>query len=355
MKIALLGDTHVGARKDSIVFQEYFTKFYEEVFIPYLDKHEIKTVIQLGDFFDNRKSTSTRALRWVKETLLKPLEDRGIALYILVGNHDIFYKNTIKLNALQENLGHYNWIALVQEPTTFDFDGVKMDIIPWIAPENEEEIYKFVKKTKSKYCCGHFEFNGYVMHKGVVSTHGANAKDFAKYDQVYSGHYHTHSTDGHINYIGTPYEMNWSDCNDPKGFWIFDTETETSERIMNPYKMYHKILYNDEENCVNINEFDYDYYKDSYIRVIIEKRNDIPHFENFLEALNMNCSPHDLSITDISVAYRDIDIEKIETEDPLTALIATIENDETQEKLDKKEVKAITMDIYNRAMQVIND
>ena len=36
MKIALLNDTHFGARNDSLIFDDFFHKFYDEVFFPYL-------------------------------------------------------------------------------------------------------------------------------------------------------------------------------------------------------------------------------------------------------------------------------------------------------------------------------
>ena len=49
MKIALLNDTHFGVRNDSMIFDDFLHKFYEEVFFPYLDEHNIKTLIHLGD------------------------------------------------------------------------------------------------------------------------------------------------------------------------------------------------------------------------------------------------------------------------------------------------------------------
>ena len=47
MKIALLNDTHFGARNDSPAFLKYFMEFYDEQFFPYLEEHNIKTLIHL--------------------------------------------------------------------------------------------------------------------------------------------------------------------------------------------------------------------------------------------------------------------------------------------------------------------
>ena len=45
MKLAIITDTHYGARKGSKLFHDYFEKFYDDVFFPTLDKEGIDTVI----------------------------------------------------------------------------------------------------------------------------------------------------------------------------------------------------------------------------------------------------------------------------------------------------------------------
>ena len=55
MKICLINDTHAGARGDSLLFNEFFFKFWEGTFFPYLKEHNIKQIIHLGDVVDRRK------------------------------------------------------------------------------------------------------------------------------------------------------------------------------------------------------------------------------------------------------------------------------------------------------------
>ena len=61
-KIALVTDTHFGARSDSIPFDNFFRRFYEEIFFPEIDKRGIKHIIHLGDCFDRRKYVNFNTL-----------------------------------------------------------------------------------------------------------------------------------------------------------------------------------------------------------------------------------------------------------------------------------------------------
>ena len=63
MKLALINDTHFGARGDNQIFNEYFFKFWENIFFPYLKEHNIKTCIHLGDVVDRRKLLITILLQ----------------------------------------------------------------------------------------------------------------------------------------------------------------------------------------------------------------------------------------------------------------------------------------------------
>ena len=55
MKICILNDTHCGTRNSSEILLNNADTFYSETMFPYLLKHDIKHIVHLGDYFDNRK------------------------------------------------------------------------------------------------------------------------------------------------------------------------------------------------------------------------------------------------------------------------------------------------------------
>ena len=102
-KIALITDTHYGVRKGSQLFHEYFQRFYEDTFFPFLDSNNVDTVVHLGDVYDSRKGIDYWSLDWSKRVIFDELKKRNIKTYLIVGNHDIYYRNSLKLNSLRIN------------------------------------------------------------------------------------------------------------------------------------------------------------------------------------------------------------------------------------------------------------
>ncbi len=108
MRLAIITDTHYGARKGSKLFHDYFEKFYNDIFFPSLDENKIKTVIHMGDAFDSRRGVEFRSLEWSKRVVFDPLKERGITVHLMVGNHDAYYKNTNDVNSVDLLLRKYN-------------------------------------------------------------------------------------------------------------------------------------------------------------------------------------------------------------------------------------------------------
>ena len=257
MKIALLNDTHFGARNDSLIFDDYFHKFYDKIFFPYIRKHNIKTLIHLGDVVDRRKYINYRIAHNFRHKFLHRLWDEKIDTHIIIGNHDIYFRNTNKINAVQElcttpDGQHEPWIY--EEPKVVDFDGLNILMLPWINPENEEHSLKTLETAHADIVMAHLDLNGYPMTNGVVQTHGYDRSIVSRFEKVMSGHFHKKSDDGQVFYLGCQSEITWADYENQKGFHIFDTAIRELEFIKNPYTIFKKLFYNDTEtNYDNLN------------------------------------------------------------------------------------------------------
>ena len=64
MKVAIITDTHYGARKGSKYLHDYFELFYKNVFFPALEEHGIDTVIHMGDRSEERRVGKECRSRW---------------------------------------------------------------------------------------------------------------------------------------------------------------------------------------------------------------------------------------------------------------------------------------------------
>ena len=147
MKIAIITDQHFGARKNSKLFHDYFLKFYNDVFFPFLEKEGITTVVDMGDTFDNRTGINFSALTWAKDNYFDRLKELGCTVHTIVGNHTAYYKNTNDINAVDLLLREYDNVKVYAETEEVKLGDTKVLFVPWINNENEEETFKRVKKS----------------------------------------------------------------------------------------------------------------------------------------------------------------------------------------------------------------
>lgn len=350
MKLCILGDTHFGARGDSLDFHNYFKKFYDDIFFPYLIENKINVVVQMGDLFDRRKFINFNSLYLSRKYFFDKLKQNQINLYTLVGNHDVAFKNTLEVNSPSLLLNEYDNVFLIEEFHTENFDGVNIDIVPWLCSDNENDIFQKIKNSKSQICFGHFEIDGFEMDRGNVHQGGLDRKTLSKYDIVLSGHFHHKSSSDNITYVGTPYEMTWSDYNDPKGFHIFDTETRELEFVKNTYSVFHKIMYDDTNHDFEYwKAYDFSKYKETYVKLVVLNKQNPFLFEHVLDNL-YKIGVSDLSIVEDftdNVIGDDQDIID-QAEDTMTILSKYIDNLELDVEGDK--LKIVMRELYVEAL-----
>jgi len=340
VKILLITDQHFGVRNDNQSFINIYKKFYNDIVVPFIKVSKIDTVIALGDTFDKRRSINFMSLAEAKEMWFNPLESMGVTMHMLTGNHDIYYKNTLRINAPRELLGEYNNIIVHDSPTTVNFGGLDILLLPWICDENRDGSFREIQTSPARVCMGHLELNGFEAHPGHVMNNGMDRSVFSKFEKVFSGHYHMKSSDGNINYLGNPYQLYWNDYGCKRGFHVFDTDTLKTTFYRNPFDMFTKIHYNDGMDVPKNLE-------GTYVKLIVENKGDNAKFDHNVRQLQ------DLGLADLKI-IEDLSVEMggevMETEDTLTLLDKYI--DEIDLKVDTNNVKNIMRSLYIEACEI---
>ena len=344
MKVLLITDQHFGVRNDNQHFLDHYRKFYNEIVIPFSKVSKIDTVLCLGDTFDKRRSINFMSLDAAKDMWFNPLEEMGVSMHMLVGNHDIYYKNTLRVNAPNELLGEYGNITIHDAPTTIDIDGTSILLLPWICDENREQSLKAVVESNAPVAMGHLELNGFEAHPGHVMNHGMDHSMFGKFKKVFSGHYHAKSNRDNVYYLGNPYQLYWNDYGSKRGFHVFDTKTLKTTFYRNPFDTFHKLYYNGGVSIPDENEL-----KGSFVKLIVESKGDYTKFDYAVRQLQ------DLGLADLKI-IEDLSVELengdavLETEDTLTLLDNYI--DEIDLKVDKNNIKTVMRSLYIEASEL---
>jgi len=346
MKVAIITDQHFGCRKNSKLFHDYFLKFYNTVFFPYLEENGITTVVDMGDTFDSRKGIDFSSLAWAKDNYYDRLKNMGVQVHTIVGNHTAYYKNTNEVNAVDLLLREYDNVTVYSEATQVKLDKLNVLFIPWINKENEENTFKLIKDSTCKYAMGHLELNGFRAHRGCIMDHGHEGELYSEFTKVFSGHYHTRSDDGRIFYLGNPYEMFWTDVGDRRGFTVFDTETLEHFSVDNPYTLFHVLYYNDDDaTLLNASQ-----YENKIVKVVVRNKTDHKKFEKYIDKL-YSSNVYELKIVENFQIQESEDFEVEESEDTFSILDRYIEESETE--LDKSIIQNLIREIYQEACEMV--
>ena len=345
MKIALITDQHLDGRKGSLAFWNYFQKFYDEIFFPTLEKEGIRTIIDLGDTFDNRKSMDYNTFNRVDTNYFQRLKDYEV--HMILGNHCTYYKDTNKINSPELLLEKYDNINIYSEPKEILLGGKAFLMMPWINSGNKEDCLQKISSSEADIMCGHLECDGFEVTPGMKFEGGFKLSQFKNFKRVWSGHFHHKSKHGNVQYLGNPYQMFWNDYKDTRGFHIYDTESDKLKFIKNPFEIFDKIIYDD--SSVDYNKQDVRSYKDKYIKIIVDHKQDYQMFETLVDRL-YNLGVHDVKIVETLVDTDDVEDADLETKDTMTLLNEYI--DEVEIAVDKTDLKGLMRTLYIESCNV---
>ena len=371
-KYCIITDSHAGARSDSLLFNDFFFEFWEKTFFPYLKKNDIKHVIHMGDLVDRRKFINFAVSDSWHKRFFQKLQSMNVKLHVIIGNHDTYYKNTNDVNCMNQIFWGYDNVTVYSEAQDVFLSEENptrpYSFIPWINSGNYQRTMDYISQTKAEVAFGHLEISGFEMDVGNVCDTGFKKNVFDKYDTVFTGHFHHKSTDGKIFYLGNTYQITWADYGEIRGFHVFDTESRSLEFVKNPYEMFHKISYNDEED--NFETFfknahkDLKKFKSRYVKVVVVKKNDPHMYDRFMDTIQRVGEPFELTASeDFSSLFHD-DLSDDSKEDldygvdTVTVLNKYIDglkaNNSLPQNIDDTRIKNVLRELYVEAVNLEN-
>jgi len=350
MKIAIITDQHIGVRNSNILFLDYYEEFHSKVFFPYLKEHNIDTVINAGDILDNRKTTNVLTMDRFHRMWIDPLVKNGYTEHALVGNHNTYYRNTNEINSLNPIYSQHDKLHLYEsDPKEVMIGGTLFGMVPWICPENKERCLEFIKNTRATILIGHFEIAGFQMDGNFKCETGISMKEFRRFDYVFSGHFHKKQCIGNIHYLGSPYDMSFTDLGETKGFHVFDTDTQDLEFIPHNKKRFFRLYYDDVNNEYDFSQDDFSDMKNGSVRIVVLKKTNNNVFESLISSLEES-EIHKISIVD-KVDDETIDLDGVDMSLP-TIEIINREIDKLEGAEDQHMMKEIVSKIYTEAMNI---
>ena len=307
----------------------------------------------MGDYFDRRKYVNFASLQRNIEHFVKPMQERGITMDLILGNHDTYYKNTNKVNSPALVLYDQKGINVFEDPLVKNYDGLDVALVPWINNENYADNIEFFQTAPAPICFGHFEIEGAMLNPAMVCSHGLPASYLKRFEKVYSGHFHHKSDIENIRYVGSQMQFTWSDYGDEKFFHVFDTDTRELEFIPNPNKLFFKLFYDDTDmSYEDLDTLNYTTIANKYVKVVIKSKENPLLFDSYISRLEEQ-EPINLQVVEdhLNLDLEDDDDIIDEAEDTLTILDGYIEGLDI--KTGKPQLKSLMHNLYNEALSII--
>ena len=220
IKFGLFTDIHFGARQNSTLHNQDNLDFIDW-FIEQVKIKKCNRIGFLGDWFENRNSINIETLDMSYQAL-KKLDALDMPIYFIVGNHDLYRRNTRDVHSVNI-FNEFKNIVVVDRPTIAEEEFL---FCPFIF---EHEYSSLAQYSKQRIWMGHFEFKGFVLTGAhMKSEHGLNHELFKNQKFILSGHYHKRQAQGNTVYIGNPFPTNYGDAGDvSRGMAIYDHSNES--------------------------------------------------------------------------------------------------------------------------------
>lgn len=347
---AIITDTHFGAHKNSEWFHEMII-IWAHWLVAECKKRNIKKLRILGDIFNSRSTVNTRTLNWAIDIILEEFswfDD----IWIIVGNHDAYYKTSTDVASVNVFKRHKG-ITVFNEPTMMTDNDRSVMVLPWVDKLNDEkwgEICQEIQVDKADICMGHLEIKSFETHHNSFYTDGVEPENLVdKFTQIYSGHFHLRQERGNIKYIGCPYQLDWKDFANDKGFYVLNLDTLEDEFIPNNVSPVHEkytvqwVL----DNAKNPKKLNV---KGNWIKLIVDTRECEKEDADKAYAILSSMNPFEIRK---EVIYGDVETNNVEIDtsklnNPIGLLFEYLESIDSIKATQKKRIKGIFIDLHDK-------
>jgi len=341
-KVCVISDLHLGVHTNSTVWHE-IALTWAKWLAKELNRKNIKDIIFCGDWHHNRSEISVNTLQ-VSADILDILKDFNIVA--ITGNHDLYYKHRTDVNSLSIYKGRSN-ISIFDAPYTLEAFDRTITLCPWNTSPSDI--------PKSDVIFGHFEIETFKMNSYKVCEEGIKIKDLLeKASLIISGHFHTRHEktfgSGTILYCGNPFQMDFGDVDNTKGYYILDLDTleyEFTENTVSP--LYKKLNLSELVELGTIDSFVRSIFTNNIVRLKIDKNITQEDTDILTNKLNQ-LKPLNLSL-DYDINFNRLGSERLEKD--LSGIDIPTAIEEFVNLLDiqnKKEVLSYTLDLYNKCI-----
>jgi len=209
-------------------------------------------ILFCGDLFQDRQKIQVYAYQKTFEVFQKYSEK--VRWKLLLGNHDLWFaekwdvSSVLPLNAIKN-------VEVIGKPCSTQVGGVWFDWLPYVKNPVKAINDHFPDKEarKGRVLCAHIAVDGAKQgnfcHSSDVSVEfeGDMVKvapeAFDGWRYVFLGHYHlAQFLDERMQYLGSPYQINFSEANHDPHIVILDTEAMSLEYIKNSFSPRHLIV-----------------------------------------------------------------------------------------------------------------
>ena len=182
----------------------------------------------MGDWFEERNAIDSLTTKYAMDCATK-LNDVGIPVYFIVGNHDLYYRDNRDVFASYIYSPLENF-TMIDSPVISDDTLHPTLYSPFLFEEEYPDLAEYLGVP---IWMGHFEFKGFVLTGETFKKEsGPDPDKFSAPTHIFSGHFHKRQQAKNVTYIGNTFPMDFGDANDyNRGMSIYDYETNSIEFI----------------------------------------------------------------------------------------------------------------------------